>query len=76
MEALLLLVGRAIGGSGLLLCIVVVATRLAGKHYLAGFELLTLLQGGIAALVAGCFMLLLALDGRGRAGGKASSRDR
>ena len=76
MEALLPLLGRAVGGSGLLVCIVAVATRLAGKHYLAGFELLTLLQGGVAALVAGCFLLLLALDGRGRAGRTASSSDR
>ncbi|HRL76993.1 MAG TPA: hypothetical protein PK440_06870 [Candidatus Accumulibacter phosphatis] len=70
MEALLLWLGRAVGSIGLLISIVVVATRLAGKHYLAGFELLTLLQGGMAAVVGGCFLLLVALSGRGRAGGR------
>lgn len=69
MEALLLWLGRAVDSGGLLVCIVAVATRLTGKHYLAGFELLTLLQGGMAALVAGCFLLLLALGGRGGDGG-------
>ena len=70
MEALLLWLGRAVGSIGLLISIVVVATRLAGKHYLAGFELLTLLQGGMAAVVGGFFLLLVALSGRGRAGGR------
>jgi hypothetical protein len=46
MEALLIWLGRAVGSGGLLACVVAVLTRLAGKHYLAGFELLTLLQGG------------------------------
>ena len=76
MEALLNWLGRAVGSIGLLACVVAVATRLAGKHYLASFELLTLLQGGMAALVAGCFLLLVALSGRGRTGGSGLFRDR
>jgi hypothetical protein len=78
MEALLLWLGRAVGSGGLLLSIVAVATRLAGNHYLGGFELLTLLQGGMAALLAGCFLLLLALSGSGsgRSGGSRIFRDR
>ncbi len=76
MEALLIWLGRAVGSGGLLACVVAVLTRLAGKHYLAGFELLTLLQGGMAALVAGCFLLLVALSGRGRTGRADLFRDR
>lgn len=75
MEALLLWLGRAVGGGGLLVCIVAMATRLTGNHYLGGFELLTVLQGGMATLIAGCFLLLVALSGRGRSGGMSGSRD-
>ncbi len=68
MEALLLLLGRAAGIGGLLVCIAAVAVRLAGNYYLGGFQLATLLQGGVTAIVVGCFFLLLAItaqvDGR------------
>jgi hypothetical protein len=36
--------------------------RLLGNYHLAGFQLVTLFQGGTAAVVIGCFLLLLARD--------------
>jgi hypothetical protein len=68
MDALLLLLGRVAGIGGLLLCITAVVLRLAGKYYLGTFQLATLLQGGMAATVLGCFFLLLALTAQGKAG--------
>jgi len=76
MEALLLRIGRAVGSGGLLISIVAVVTRLAGNHYLGGFEVFNLLSGGMALLLAGCFLLLVALSGRGSSGGTTASRDR
>lgn len=58
---LLRLTGRLTGGAGLLIAVLAVLARLAGRHWLAGFETLTLLQAGIAGMVAGCFCLLLVL---------------
>jgi hypothetical protein len=53
-----LLAGRAAGILGIVVCIVAVLTRLTGSYYLAGIEAGSLLQGGIAATVIGCFLLL------------------
>ena len=47
-----------------MLCIFAGVVRLAGNFYLGGFALATLLQAGIAAVVVGCFFLLLVLAGR------------
>ncbi len=75
MKALLLLLGRAAGLGGLLLCIVAGAARLSGQYYMGSFQLTTLLQAGIAAVVMGCFFLLLALTARERADRSARSRE-
>jgi membrane protein implicated in regulation of membrane protease activity len=66
MNALLLLLGRAAGLGGILLCVVAGAARLSGQYYMGNFQLTTLLQAGTAAIVMGCFFLLLALTARER----------
>lgn len=64
MNNLLLLLGRAAGVVGLLLIAVAVVVRLTGAYWLGGFQIGTVLLGGTAALVAGCFALLLVLTSR------------
>lgn len=61
MNNLLLLVGRLAGVAGLLVCLVAFGVRLTGTYFLGGFQLGTLVLAGIAAMIAGCFCLLLAL---------------
>ena len=68
MDALLLLLGRVAGFAGLLLCGAAAGMRLAGNYYLGSLQLSTLLAGGVAAIVVGCFFLLLVLTVPGRAG--------
>jgi hypothetical protein len=62
MNKLLLTAGRVAGFGGMLLCLVAVATRLSGNYFLGGFQLATLLQAGVAGMVAGCFCLLAGRD--------------
>jgi hypothetical protein len=66
MNQLLLLLGRVAGLVGLVLIAVAVAVRLTGAYWLGGFQIGTVLLGGTAALVAGCFALLLVLTSRPR----------
>ncbi len=54
MEGLLKL-GWLSGIVGVLLCVAAVGIRLAGGFWVAGFQVGTLLQAGIAGLVFGCF---------------------
>lgn len=61
MTSLLLTAGRVLGGLGLALMVVAALVRLTGAYWLGGFQVGTLLLGGTAAMVAGCFALLLAL---------------
>lgn len=68
MNSLLMLVGRLAGVAGLLVCIVAFGVRLTGLYFLGGFQLGTLFLAGIAAMIAGCFCLLLTLT----AGAKSS----
>lgn len=68
MDALLLLLGRVAGCGGLLLCVGAAWMRLAGHYYLGSMQLVTLLAGGVAAIVIGCFFLLLALTAQAKAG--------
>ncbi len=42
-----------------MVCALAVLVRLVGNYTLGGFEIGTLFLGGIAAMVAGCFCLLL-----------------
>jgi hypothetical protein len=71
MDGLLLLLGRAAGFAGVLLCVVAAVARLIGTYWLAGFQLGTLMQAGIAGVVIGCFLLLVA---QGRTGASLRSR--
>ncbi len=64
MEKLLQLFGILAGVGGALLAATAVAMRLAGNHLVGRFEALTLLQGGMAAMVFACFCLLLVLVNR------------
>ena len=61
MTNLLLTAGRLLGVFGLAFVIVAVVVRLTGAYWLGGFQVGTLLLGGSAAMVAGCFLLLLVL---------------
>lgn len=64
MERFLQLFGILAGIGGALLTAVAGAMRLAGNHLVGRFEALTLLQGGVAAMVFACFCLLLVLANR------------
>ena len=61
---ILLKLGRIAGVVGVLLCIAGVAVRLGGAYWIAGFQVGTLLLAGIAAMVFGCFCLLVVLAQR------------
>lgn len=61
METLLIAIGRLAGLAGAVVCAVAVVARLTGAYWLGGFQLTTLLQAGVAAMVLGCLCLLMAL---------------
>lgn len=61
MPLLLLWLARLAGLAGILLCLVAVFARLAGHHWMGGFETLTLLQGGMAAMLFACLAYLARL---------------
>ncbi len=56
--------GRLGGFGGILLLIIAVIFRLAGRYILGTFQVGTLLQGAIAAMLLGCFCFLLVLTER------------
>lgn len=56
--------GWVAGIGGVLLCIAGIAVRLGGAYHLGSFQVGTLLQAGIAAMVFGCFCLLAVLTRR------------
>ena len=64
MNDVLLWVGRLAGVMGVLVCAAALVVRLANSFTLGGFEIGTLFLGGTAAMVAGCFCLLLRMDSR------------
>ncbi len=64
MENLLLTFGRVAGLAGAAVFALAIVARLLGVFWLGGFQVGTLLQAAIAAMVFGCFSLLLALAGR------------
>ena len=68
MYALLLWIGRVAGVGGVVLCAVSGATRLSGHYLLGSFELMTLFQAGMAAMIAGCLCFLVLLTERSKAG--------
>ena len=67
MEELLVWIGRLAGVAGVALCAVAVVARLVGAYWLGGFQVGTLLQVGVAAMVLGCLGYLAALTERFRA---------
>lgn len=58
MNKLLLTAGRVAGFGGILICLIAIGVRLSGQYFLANFQVTTLLQAGVAGMVAGCFCLL------------------
>jgi hypothetical protein len=65
MNDILLWAGRLAGVIGVVTCVLALFVRISGAYTLAGFEVGTLFLGGTAAMVAGCFCLLLRMDERG-----------
>ena len=61
---ILLKLGRLAGVVGVLLCIAGIAVRLGGAYWIGGFQVGTLLQAGIAAMVFGCLCFLAVLTHR------------
>lgn len=66
MNKLLLWFGRAAGFAGVLACAVAAALRLSGQYFLGDFQVTTLLQVGMAAMIAGCLSLLVVLTERSK----------
>jgi hypothetical protein len=66
MNLFLMSLGRLAGLGGALLCASSAVARLLGAYWLGAFQVGTLLQAGIAAMVFGCFCLLLVLASRTR----------
>ena len=60
-DKLLFTLGQLAGFAGLILCLVSGLMRVAGKHWLGGFETLTLLQVGSIGMILGCFLYLTVL---------------
>lgn len=63
MDALVKL-GRIAGVAGAVLCAVGAAVRLSGAYWIAGYQAGTLLLAGTAAMIFGCFCLLVVLTHR------------
>jgi hypothetical protein len=64
MDNALLLLGRLAGIIGTLLSLSAGLARLSGMHWFGSYESLTVLQGGMAGLLFGCFCLLLRIAGK------------
>lgn len=63
MDALVKL-GRVAGVVGAVLCAVGAVVRLSGTYWIAGYQAGTLLLAGTAAMIFGCFCLLVVLTHR------------
>lgn len=61
MDVITLGMARIAGFGGGLVCLFSMITRLLGHYYIGGFQVGTLLQVGIAAMIFGCFCLLVVL---------------
>ncbi len=64
METLLVWIGRLAGAVGVLVGAVAAAVRVTGSYWLGGFQLGTLLLGGMAAMMVGCLCFLAVLVNR------------
>lgn len=61
MDRLMLTFGRIAGFLGAATFVGAIAARLFGVFWVGGFQVGTLLQAGVAAMVLGCFLLLVAV---------------
>ncbi len=61
METLLIWTARITGLAGVVFYVIAGAVRLSGAYWLGGFQVITLLQAGVASMVLGCFCLLMVL---------------
>ena len=52
--------GRLVGMLGVVVCAVAIVLRLLGMYAVLGFSTGALLQAGMAGVLIGCFLLLLA----------------
>jgi hypothetical protein len=66
METLLLWIGRLAGLGGVALCAWAVYNRMAGSYFVGGFQIGTLLQAGMVAILVACLCLLVVLTNRPR----------
>lgn len=67
MNDLLLWIGRVAGVGGVLLCSVAAVARISGHYLLGSFQVGTLLQVGMAMMIAGCLGFLAVLTERSKA---------
>jgi predicted lysophospholipase L1 biosynthesis ABC-type transport system permease subunit len=66
MEGLLLLVGRIAAVAGVAACAWAIVSRFMGLYYTSGFQIGTLLMGGMAAMLLACVCFLVVLTNRSR----------
>lgn len=64
MDGMLIWLGRAAGLLGVLLCAVGAGARVTGSFWVGSFQSVTLLQGGMAAMILGCLCFLAVLVNR------------
>jgi hypothetical protein len=66
MHMLLVRAGQLAGLLGILLMVLSVAARLAGRYTVGDFQAGTLMVAGAGAVTVGCFLLLWAMSERGQ----------
>ena len=64
MDILLLWVGRLAGLGGVVICAWAVVTRVRGSYFVAGYQVGTLLLGGMMVILVACLCLLIVLTNR------------
>ena len=66
MESLLLWIGRIAGMAGVALSTWAAFSRLSGEYFVGGFQIGTLLLGGMTAMLVACISFLIVLTDRVR----------
>ena len=66
MDSLLLWVGRISALAGVFICALAILGRLTGTFFFGGFQIGTLLQAGIVAMLVACVCFLMILTSRTR----------
>lgn len=64
MDKMIRMLGNVAGGLGLVACAVGGLFRLMGVYDLGGIEPMTVFQGGLGLMVAGCLFKIHALEAR------------